>query len=551
MDEARQVECSGDVDSGTSDCGFPPRVRSGITLLLSLLLLDLVLLFPAHPARFTLETLPRFPLELPAIVLCLLLLKSLMLRWLLRLMLILLMLLLLLRLADLGSYLAFNRRFSPLLEWHLLADGWNLASTSIGPLQASIVVAVVSCLLCLLAAVLFRSLRTIAHSRGRHRLLLRNTALITLLVGLTAWFSFEPVRSSSFLQAGLLPEFRQRVANLIYSIEDQKQFQQELRQDAVLDHGNPSFAALQGRDVILVFVESYGRGYVEAEHFRDAARARLGATESRLTEAGLVSRSGWLTSPIRGGRSWLAHATLNSGLLIDNQARFDRLISSDRQSISRLFSNAGWHTTGVMPAIQFAWPEGQWYGFDSLKVSADMGFAGERFGYVTMPDQYTLSHFEHAVRHEHTEPVMATIALLSTHAPWSPLPLRVDWDRVGDGSLYDGSYRFGEPISWKYRKQVQEMYIRSFDYTLDILGDYAARYADDALIIIVGDHQPPPVINGWGKSGDVPIHLISRDESLLQRLPRQFWSDGMIPDSDILSQPMQSFRQSLAEQFED
>ena len=76
------------------------------------------------------------------------------------------------------------------------------------------------------------------------------------------------------------------------------------------------------------------------------------------------------------------------------------------------------------------------------------------------------------------------------------------------------------------------MYAQSFDYTLDVLGEYAARYADDALIIVVGDHQPPPIINGWGNSADVPIHIISRDKALLERLPDSDWSDGMLPDAD-------------------
>lgn len=552
--------CSDEPSAVARNPAFPDRSTaldestsgssSVIALCLSLLLVYLTLLFPAHPRDFNTSVLMQFPLELPVIVLLLVLAKGRVAHWLARVLVMAFGVLLLLRLADLGSFLAFNRRFNPLLEIHLLADGWNLASTAIGPLEAALVVLLMLAVLGLLAGLLYRGLITIAQTRGRSRHTLILLTLGSLVVGLVLLFKAGPGSEGATVNARVVPEFRQRVTSLLASIKDQKDFIEELQSDTVLDVSEPTFSSLQGRDVILVFVESYGRGYLDAERFAAGARQRLTATQSTLEEAGLKSRSGWLASPVRGGRSWLAQATLQSGLEIDNQARFDRLISTDRVSISGLFQRAGWHTIGVMPAIQLAWPEGVWYGYESLHVNADMGFAGERFGYVTMPDQYTLSYFEQSLRHESEQPVMATLALISTHAPWTPLPRKVDWDNIGDGAIFDGSHRFGEPISWKYRDQVQDMYALSFDYTLDVLGEYAARFADDALIIVVGDHQPPPVINGWGASADVPIHFISRDASLLERLPDSQWVDGMLPDDSVESQRMSTLRGSLSTLFE-
>ena len=31
---------------------------------------------------------------------------------------------------------------------------------------------------------------------------------------------------------------------------------------------------------------------------------------------------------------------------------------------------------------------------------------------------------------------MAAIPMVSSHAPWSPTPDSVDWDKLGDGSIY-------------------------------------------------------------------------------------------------------------------
>jgi hypothetical protein len=48
-----------------------------------------------------------------------------------------------------------------------------------------------------------------------------------------------------------------------------------------------------------------------------------------------------LTSPTFGGISWLAHSTLQSGLWIDNQQRYNQLVASNRFTLSDAFKQAG------------------------------------------------------------------------------------------------------------------------------------------------------------------------------------------------------------------
>jgi len=520
-----------------------------MTILLSLLCVFLVLLFPGHPREFSVNSLLRLPLELPVIVLLLLWARQPAAQWICYALVLAMGTLLLLRLADIGSYLAFNRRFSPLLELHLVADGWNLASTAIGPLEAAGIVVVALLVLLLLAFLLYRCLAAISHLTGTARQQLTWVSGAVLIVGAAGMAAEYHFQYDGPVEAKILPEFSVRITNVTRSIKDQKAFVAELQKDTVLDNGSPTFSALADRDVIFIFVESYGRGYLDAEPFTARAQQRLQSVEDTISAAGLSSSSGWLTSPIRGGRSWLAHATFQSGLDIDNQARFDRLITTDRRSISRLFQGAGWHSVGLMPAIQFDWPEGVWYGYEDLRESGDMEYAGDRFGYATMPDQYTLSYFENSIRRVHEDPIVAMMALLTTHAPWTPIPRKLGWDLVGDGSIYDGSYRFGEKVSWKYRSKVQDMYVQTLDYTLDVIGEYAAKYADDAVLVILGDHQPPPIINGWGDSADVPIHIITRDKELLERLPLDNWMPGMKPDTSVEPRPMWTIRTTLSSVF--
>lgn len=532
-----------------------PTARSAVNpiwLVTALFLLFGVLLLPEHPRDLVAESFLQLPLELPLVVLAMLFLRGKVARLFRLLIVTVAGTMLLLRLADLGSQLAFDRRFSPLVEMHLIGDGWNLASQAIGRTEAAAVTLVTFAAFILMCVVLYRGLAQISRLRGQTRHLVASVAAIALVGGaLSLGLAALRGDSSARVQADLVGDTVERLAYMQRSIRDQTDFVSELAIDPLIG-SKPTFAALQGRDVVLVFVESYGRSFIDAERFRGPARERLAAIDDTIRAAGLHARSAWLTSPIRGGRSWLAHASFASGLSIANQARFDRLIASPRVSLNRLFGDAGWRTAGLMPAIQEAWPEGAWYGFGDTRDLHKLGYAGEAFGWVTMPDQYTLTAFETQVRHTDSTPVMAEIALISSHAPWTPLPRVVPWDAVGDGSIFDGSHRFGGTAAevWGDREQVREHYALSLDYSLDVIGGYLERHGKGALVIVLGDHQPASIVNGWDTTGDVPIHVISDDRNLLARLPDRFWSDSMLPSDSLPSQPMEAMREMFSRRFE-
>ena len=163
--------------------------------------------------------------------------------------------------------------------------------------------------------------------------------------------------------------------------------------------GEDLLTALRGKDVVIAFVESYGRDAVEDPEFAPQVGAVLDAGDRRLRAAGFASRSAFLTSPTAGGSSWLAHATLLSGLWIDNQQRYNDLASSHRLTLTSAFRRANWRTVGVMPGNDSAWPESGSLGYDQIYDAKEMGYKGPRFSWATMPDQYTLARFE---RTEHT-----------------------------------------------------------------------------------------------------------------------------------------------------
>lgn len=534
--------------SGLAPGRSPGSARALVEFALAALLLHVVILLPGYPPNLGPDAFLRLPLELPLTLLALALATGRLFRFARATVIVLALVLILLRVANLGSQLAFGRSFNPLLEMHLVLDGWNLAAGSIGRTQALLALAVIALILLLVAAALWRGFGALTRLRRPRR---RN---LTLALGIASFatvglMGVERVSGYEFgVQARLPHEVTGRIASMRRSMVDLARFERELPNDPLLATHAPDFAALAGRDVVVIFVESYGRTFLDAEPFTAKAERRLADVQARLAAAGLTVRSGWVRAPITGGRSWLSHATAMSGLRVTNQARFDRLTVSDRVSLNRLFADAGWHTVGVMPAVQLAWPEGAWYGFDDIRDAFGLGYAGEPFGWVTMPDQFVLSAFENEIRRPIDQAVMAEIALVSSHAPWTPLPRVVPWDAIGNGSIFDGGHRYGVSAGevWRDPELVERHYTESLDYSLDVLAGYLERYAGSGLFVILGDHQPASVIGGDPQSFDVPIHVVAADPDLLARLPVAQFTTGMTPAPELPALPMESLRAGLA-----
>ncbi|MFB9953438.1 sulfatase [Rhizobium puerariae] len=526
-----------------------PVLRAAISLAIAAAILAL----PSNPAAFADFSAVRFPLEVIGLALLACLSAGAgfaLLRWTATLF---LAAMLFLKLADIGTGMAFQRPFNPYLDAKILTDGWNLLSGAVGAGEAAGIICAGLFAWLLVVVMFYRSLGGFRHLPTEMR---RKSALAAsiLLIGLGAFVIQDRDRRNLGIEATAGPYFVHRVAMVKDSIADLTRFESELEQDPV--PAGPHFQALAGTDVVLIFIESYGRSAIEDPRYTGRITGRLALVERDIAAAGLEARSGWLTSPTVGGISWLAHGTLLSGLRIDSQARYDRMIASRRRSLNSLFHAAGWRTTVVMPAITMDWPEAGYFGYDSVHDAHGLGYRGKPFNWVTMPDQYTLSAFERLERRggggSEGRPVMAEMALISSHAPWTPVPSLIDWDKVGDGTAFDIQAGSGDPPSvvWTEPERVRAQYAASIDYVLETLGSYMARYGRNTLFILLGDHQPASIITGEGASRDVPVHIVTGNPELMRRLDRWNWRGGMVPLADTPVYRMDEFRRKFVESFD-
>ena len=454
------------------------------------------------------------------------------------------------RIGDMSAFMVFARPFNPVLDTYLLADGFHLLTTSIGWLGA----VVVSILLAALAVAIIL-LSWFALGRARALLLLAPPRRVgaVLLAGVVLWtglfFAGVPRVSRYFYD-----QLAMHVANTRTSLAELRSFREVVNIDAYANvPGESLFGALRGKDVLVVFVESYGRIVIDSDHYAPFIRPALQQATAALESQGFEARSGFLTSPTVGGISWLAHGTALSGMWIDSQIRYDSLMISERPSLVRLFNRAGWRTLGIMPAITMAWPEGQYFGYDHVYDARELAYQGKPFNYVTMPDQFTLAQFQKLERTPGPRtPVMAEIALISSHAPWTPVPQLIDWSAVRDGSEFNEQATSDDPpeVVWQDRQRVLEHYRGTVDYVVQTLVSFATTFGDENLVmLILGDHQPMPYVTDETENRDVLVHLIAKDPKVLEAVADWQWTDGMLPADDAPVWRMDEVRDKFIEAF--
>lgn len=446
-----------------------------------------------------------------------------------------------LKVLDVGFERILDRPFDPVADWVYLGPGVGVLGDSIGVTAArATALAAVALGLGLLVLVALAAAR-VAGIAATHR----RSAVAAGLVLTLPPVVLAPVTEvgSSGAAALAFDEVRQVRADLA----DRRTFDREISADRyAATPPDRLLGGLRGKDVLVVFVESYGRVAVQGTTFSPGVDAVLDDGTRRLRAAGWSSRSAFLTSPTFGAASWLAHSTFQSGLWVDSQQRYDRLLGADRLTLASAFEGAGWRTVFDVPANTRDWPEGVgFYGFDQLYDSRNVGYRGPQYGYATMPDQYTLEAFRRTeLAPADRRPVLAEIDLVSSHHPWAPSPDLVSWDRVGDGSVFTDTPT--QPAS----SDVRELYGQSVEYTMGTLVSFLETYPDpDLVLIVLGDHQPHSYVTGPGPGHDVPISVIAQDPRVLDRVAGWGWQPGLHPGPDATVWRMDSFRDRFLESF--
>lgn len=302
---------------------------------------------------------------------------------------------------------------------------------------------------------------------------------------------------------------------------------------AALDAPSEAVAALRGRDLQLLFLESYGA--IAFEHPQVAPQ--LEAARARLTEDLAHSGHGVVSAYVRAatfaGASELSHLSLLSGVDLSDPMRHDLLLTTERPTLMHLFARAGYETIGLYPALSWDWAERAYYGFERFLDARDLGYRGPPLGYWKVPDQFTLERVDDLhPRAPGQRPRLLFFPTITSHLPFGPVPPCVD-----DRARLLGDDPFGEDASRRLAAahvdwlDMRPNYVGMFDYTYCWLGRHLRAPAStrEAVHVWVGDHQPAASVSGEGADWAVPVHVVTRDPALLARLEALGFQSGLAP----------------------
>jgi phosphatidylglycerophosphate synthase len=525
--------------------GDAPRGRTALALtVLAGLLVWAALVAPNEPGELNAIAFARLPLELLVVLAVAALLPPTPRRVLAVVAGALMSVLVVVKVLDIGFFTAFDRPFKPVDDSGYLGIGIETLRTAIGRSSADLVVAAGAVIAVALLALPVLALLRVTRVAADHRGWALRAAAVLGVVWVALRVIGAPVASSS--AAALAVD---EVRAVRTGLADHAALAREISHDRFRDTpGDRLLTGLRGKDVLLVFVESYGRVALQDPTIAPGVEAVLRRGDAELHDAGFAARSAFLTSPTFGGLSWLAHATMQSGIRVDGQRRYDQLVKSDRLTLATAFGRAGWRVVGAMPANRRAWPEGRsFYHYDKTYDSRNLGYRGTSFGLYRTPDQFTLAAVRRLELARHPRPpLFAEIDLISSHLPWKHIPRLVPWDELGDGSIFDRIPAQDEAPDASLigdGNGVRAAYGRSIEYSLRSVLSFVRGHGDDDLVLVVlGDHQPATVVTGHGAGHDVPVSIIAHDPEVLDRLAGWGWQDGMLPRPQAPVWPMESFR---------
>lgn len=284
---------------------------------------------------------------------------------------------------------------------------------------------------------------------------------------------------------------------------------------AQLSHGAQRGTAI---DVHVVLVEAYGRTVQTTPIFRDHLAPSYQAFASEVAAHGFNVCTDFVRATMLGGNSWLTHATLQTGVPIYDQFDYSSLFEQNiSASLAKAFTRAGYRTISVKPGTTRYSPTARRYGFDREYAARDLDYHGPAYAWAPMPDQFVLQRIAERELRAPTQPLFIEYALVSSHFPFNPRPPYVeDWTSLGDGRIFQRL----APLDWDNAKAglfAQALgYADSLRYELRVLGKFLSEHVQgDALILILGDHQPIAPIAGDDRSRYTPLHVLSRNDALL------------------------------------
>ena len=355
-----------------------------------------------------------------------------------------------------------------------------------------------------------------------------------------------------FGEGNLQPTLRSISGKMIVNVTESVQLHRvhKTRKSVPVDSVYESFAntPLQAKpDIYLIMIESYGTVLQQDTALKDLHTATMTRLESTLSRQGWLAATRESEAPVSGGLSWLSMSSTLAGMMIDNKSLYTSFLSyvDTYPHLVQYLNENGYTTITLQPPNRArpGLPLENYYRFDQTVFFDELDYKGTPYGVWIIPDQYSLERTFNSYIKKEEAPVFLFFETASTHAPWvPPPPLVADWrdlntlasppvseEEPGRNPLSSLASQVRTSYNNRFKRKISDTYTsyyRAIKYDLDVLESFILNRANpNSMFIILGDHQPPVLKNN---SFNTPLHIISKDSTLMQQLPGYGFSPGLL-----------------------
>ncbi|MGB1251156.1 MAG: hypothetical protein ACPG8W_11115 [Candidatus Promineifilaceae bacterium] len=290
-------------------------------------------------------------------------------------------------------------------------------------------------------------------------------------------------------------------------------------------------------DVYVIALESYGDALLQWDEIRPKYTQRLTTLDQTLADADWHRATTRSNAPIRGGKSWLSYTTLLFGLKINSDSQYEALRdyfqSADYPHLGNTFRAQGYASWRYTPLHIEASDEQLVHSTQNLNnydhwltLKDSEPFDGWRYGWgPTPPDQYSLWFLrEQAQQKTPNQPRLHFMITHNSHRPWGDQPpLVADWHMLNNPI---GNAPF---IGTRGGQHSKDGYWSAIDYQLRMVVDFIVKGPDNAVYVVIGDHQPPFIAFDDYEGAATPLHIIAKNKTLVAQFVKAGFSIGLTP----------------------
>lgn len=298
----------------------------------------------------------------------------------------------------------------------------------------------------------------------------------------------------------------------------------------------PALAALNNRDVHMIFLETYGAVLYDQKDSSAAVAQTRAQLEKSILASGRNVVSAFYVSPTIGGASDLSHLSVLSGIDLKDSRKHDVLLTTERPTLLDVFEREGYETFGLYHSVGWEWAERAFYSFDQYIDGPALAYEGPAFGFWKIPDQFAAARVDQLYpRDESAKPRFTFFPTISSHFPFHQVPpYQPDWKKLLSPQPFDAveaARAQAEPVNWEYMKPD---YLRTINYTNTWLAGYFSQPEPrETVYVMIGDHQPTGSVSREPTPWDVPVFIVSKDNRLLDRFRAMGFTNGLTPQKRV------------------